>query len=201
MNHSPVLPTGILLAAGRSQRFGSNKLLHPIKNNTNDHKVMLLVSLEKLTHVLSKVLVVISPALSHYRNDIEKRGARVVVNEHPEQGMARSLVCGIRASDDAAGWLIALADMPAIKTQTIELLSTRLTSEKRIIAPQLSSGGGNSARGHPVVFSHHYKDELLALKGDRGAREIIRQNPQFLELVPVEDGGVLMDIDYRHQLD
>lgn len=51
-------------------------------------------------------------------------------------------------------------------------------------------------RGHPVGFSQVYINELLALNGDIGARNIIKNNQEQLELVLTDDEGVIRDIDY-----
>lgn len=184
MSESPV---GILLAAGKSQRFGSNKLLHPIINDTP----MLMMCAEKLASVLPGSVVVIHCDLSDYTEQLEQLGLRVVVNEHAGQGMGSSIACGVRASQDASGWLITLADMPYIKSKTLSHLADRLTQGADIVAPSL-----NQQRGHPVGFSQRFKEDLIALNEDVGARHIIKQYHQQLEALPTDDDGVLLDIDY-----
>ena len=187
-------PVGILLAAGKSARFGSNKLLHPIINNTP----MILVSAKKLVSVLPDSIVVINPALSTLTTQLEQMGLRVVINEQAEQGMGCSIACGVRASELAnesgnestSGWLIMLADMPYIKPETIKLLVDKLKGGAKLVAPTL-----DQQRGHPVGFSQCYKDELLVLNKDKGAREVLKNNQSELELVSVNDEGTLIDID------
>ena len=180
------MPVGILLAAGKSQRFNSNKLLHPVINNTP----VLLVAAQKLSSVLPGSVVVISPALQTFTTQLERLGLRVVVNEQAERGMGSSIACGVHASQDASGWLIYLADMPYIHTETLTLLTNKLTEGACIVAPQFKQ-----QRGHPVGFSHAYVNELLALKEDTGARNIIKNNQDKIELVLTEDEGVIQDID------
>ena len=190
------LPVGILLAAGKSQRFGSNKLLYPVMDNTP----MLLVSAQKLASVLPGSIVVISQELIPYTDQLEQlkrlkeMGLRVVVNEHADRGMGSSIACGVRASEDAPGWLIALADMPYIKTETISLLADKLANGAEIVAPVIGYRG-EQRRGHPVGFKQHYKDELLALDDDVGARHVIANHLSELELVPTVDAGVTADVD------
>jgi len=183
------LPVGILLAAGKSQRFGSNKLLHPLTDNTP----MLLVTAQKLAKVLPGSIAVISRELVQYTDQIEQLkqlGLRVVVNEHPDRGMGSSIACGVRASQDAPGWLITLADMPYIKSETIALLADKLGNGAQIVAPVI-----DKRRGHPVGFHQRYKNELLALDDDVGARHVIENHKSELELVPTLDTGVTIDID------
>ena len=83
-----------------------------------------------------------------------------------------------------------LADMPYLKTETIKLLANRLQHGAGIVAPLY-----NEQRGHPVGFSQCYKNELLVLNKDTGARQVIQNHQDQLELVPVDDAGVIMDVD------
>lgn len=180
-------PVGILLAAGKSKRFNSNKLLYPLVDNTP----MLLVTAKKLASVLPGSIVVINSFLKKFTTQLEQLGLRVVINEHAEQGMGSSIACGVSASKDANGWLITLADMPYVETDTLTLLANKLTEGTYIVAPQFKQ-----QRGHPVGFSCDYVDQLLNLKEDIGARSIIRNNQDQLELVSTNDVGVIRDIDY-----
>ena len=187
------LPVGILLAAGKSQRFGSNKLLYPVTDNTP----MLLVTAQKLANVLPESIAVISQELIPYTDQLEqlkRLGLRVVVNEDADRGMGSSIACGVRASQDAPGWLITLADMPYIKTETITLLAEKLANGVGIVAPVIEHRG-EQQRGHPVGFNQRYKDELLALDDDVGARHVIANHQSKLELVPTHDAGVTVDVD------
>jgi molybdenum cofactor cytidylyltransferase len=196
------LPVGILLAAGKSQRFGSNKLLYPVTDNAP----MLLVTAQKLVNVLPESIVVINQSLMPYTDQLEQLkqlGLRVVVNEHADCGMGSSIACGVLASQDAPGWLIALADMPYIKTETIALLADRLGNGASIVAPFLDHRGdhrGEQRRGHPVGFNQRYKAELLALEEDVGARHVIANHKSELELVPTHDAGVTVDVDQANDI-
>jgi len=179
-------PVGILLAAGKSTRFGSNKLLHPVIDNTP----MILVSAAKLVSVLPNSIVVINRTLDSLTTQLEQMGLRVVINEQAEQGMGSSIACGVGASDSASGWLIMLADMPYIKTDTIKVLLEKLKEGAGMVAPIL-----NKQRGHPVGFSQCYKNELLALNEDRGARQVLKNHQSELELISINDEGTLIDVD------
>jgi len=179
-------PVGILLAAGQSHRFGSNKLIHPVIGDAP----MFMVSAQKLASVLPDSIIVINQTLMSYTTQLEKLGIRVVINEQAKQGIGTSIACGIRASQDASGWLITLTDMPYIKTETITLLARQLNNGAEIVAPVFEQ-----QRGHPVGFNQRYKDELLALNDDIGARQIIANHQHQLKLVPTDDNGVITDID------
>ena len=179
-------PVGILLAAGLSQRFGSNKQLHLL----TDNKPMALVMAEKLASVLPNSVVVINRDLSALTKQFQQLGLQVIINEQAHDGIGSSLACGVRASQDASGWLITLADMPFIELETITLLANSLVKNGNIVRPVYEQ-----QPGHPVGFSQSYKDELMALRGDVGARRVIEKHRNELELIPTNDAGVVEDID------
>ncbi|TNF35919.1 MAG: nucleotidyltransferase family protein [Gammaproteobacteria bacterium] len=179
-------PVGILLAAGQSTRFGKNKLLYPVIENTP----MLLVCAAKLVAVLPDSLVVINSSMKPVASQLEQMGLHVILNEQAEQGMGSSIACGVRASSHAPAWLIMLADMPYIKTDTIRLLANQFENGASIIAPVF-----DQQRGHPVGFGQDYKQELLALHADTGARDVIKNHADRLVQIAVDDPGVIQDID------
>ncbi len=184
-------PVGILLAAGQSRRFGDNKLLHPLIDDTP----MLLVSAQNLVTALPGSFVVIHSSLLDYREPLQQLGLNVVVNTQAERGMGSSIACGVEAGIHAAGWLIALADMPFIRIDTLQRLADRLQQGAALVAPEY-----DGRRGHPVGFSQRYKNDLLELDGDVGARRILSGQRDVLELIPTDDAGVLRDIDIRDDL-
>ncbi len=184
-------PVGLLLAAGSSRRFGSNKLLYPVRNGTP----MLLLAAQQLVSVLPDSIIVINQQLLPYREPLQQLGLQVVVNEQAQQGMGSSIACGVRASEAATGWLITLADMPYLKTQTIQRLVARLSRGAAIVAPVIGQ-----QRGHPVGFCQDYKAALLALHDDIGARQIIADHQQQLELVVTDDPGIIRDVDHVSDL-
>jgi molybdenum cofactor cytidylyltransferase len=104
--------------------------------------------------------------------------------------MGHSLVCGVRALTHAAGWIVALADMPRVRPETIATLVARLRAGARIAVPVW-----DGRRGHPVGFSASCRDELLALRGDSGARALLERHAADVVRVPVDDPGVVQDVD------
>ena len=179
-------PVGILLASGHSRRFGSNKLLHPVDGDTG----MLFITAKKLCSVLPGCIVVISQELLPYQSQLEQLGASIVINEHAHKGMGSSIACGIQASSEACGWLIALADMPYVKTATLTQLAEALQAGADIVAPSY-----RQQRGNPVGFNPRYKQQLLSLNQDIGARDIIARHQDKLQLIPTTDASVTTDID------
>jgi molybdenum cofactor cytidylyltransferase len=181
------MPTvGILLAAGSGSRFGGGKLVHPLP----DGIPIGVASLRNLCHALGQTLVVVRNGDDALRELLEAEGIAVRICPDAQLGMARSLVCGIDASRDADGWVIALGDMPFVLPQTISAVAERIVQSGRIAIPAY-----RGQRGHPVEFGRRYLDELLRLEGDEGARSVIGRHPRDLDIVDCDDRGILRDID------
>ena len=119
----------ILLAAGSANRFGSDKLLHPLP-----HGVPIAVQAARhLKAVFEReVLVVVRPGANELSGLFRGEGCEVVVCEKADQGMGASLVCAVRAAGDAEGYLVALADMPFIRSSTIAAVRVSRRSRARM---------------------------------------------------------------------
>ncbi len=181
-------PVGILLAAGRSRRFGGDKLLHPLPDGTP----MVLASASALRAVLPRIVAVVradNPALTAL---LAAHRIETVVAAQADAGMGASLAAGVAATADASGWVIALGDMPFIQPHTV----ARVVNELQRGAP-LAAPSYQGRRGHPVGFSAKYRDPLLELSGDEGARALLQRNAGELVLIDCGDRGVLKDIDQR----
>ena len=178
--------TGILLAAGSGSRFGGGKLLHPLADGTP----IGIASLRNLREALPEVLAVVRSGDDRLRRLFEVEGVCVRICGDAHLGMARSFVSGIDASRDADGWVIALGDMPFVLPRTIKTIAERIANTGRIAIPAY-----RGERGHPVGFGRRYRDELLTLQGDEGARSVIGRHPHDLEIVDCDDRGILRDID------
>ena len=178
--------TGILLAAGQGKRFGTNKLLHPLV----DGLPMAVVAARPLKSVLARSLAVVADAQSELAGSLAQEGLQIIPNPRAAEGMGTSIACGVAASPDANGWVIALADMPCIPAAVIRAVVEGLERGADIIAPVCKG-----RRGHPVGFSARHAHALMQLQGDAGARGIIAANSASLELVETSDAGILVDID------
>jgi molybdenum cofactor cytidylyltransferase len=137
-------------------------------------------------------LAVIRPGARKLRAQLERAGCSVVESEKCEHGIGESLAAAVGASRDAAGWIVALGDMPFVRPATIEAVRAQLEIGALIAAPLNPVSG---ERGHPVGFASTLRDELLALRGDLGARSVIARHHDELVPVPVDDPGICVDID------
>lgn len=178
---------GLLLAAGRGLRFDSSgvrrKLLQPLP--TASGQTVLATAAGNLAAVLP-VCVVLRGDAADLITQIA--GHAWVQCETADDGMAASLVCGLQQTADAAGWVIALADMPYLQTTTIQALASALREGADIAVPTYQG-----RRGNPVGFSCKHLPQLLALRGDQGARSLLQAFP--VSEVPVHDPGIHQDID------
>ena len=179
-------PRGILLAAGASSRFGSNKLLHPLSDGTP----IAIASARNLLAALPGSLAVVRPGSEVLQALLREAGCEVIVCPRAEEGMGLSLAHAIAGSADAPGWVVALADMPFIRPDTITAVASRLEAGALIAAPAL-----RGERGHPVGLSADLREELLVLQGDEGARSLLKRHAAFIQLVDVDDAGIHRDVD------
>ncbi|MBV2122731.1 MAG: nucleotidyltransferase family protein [Candidatus Thiodiazotropha sp. (ex Ctena orbiculata)] len=184
-------PIGVLLAAGSSRRFGANKLLQPMAGG----EPMGVMAARHLLTAVSRGIAVVRPDDVEFSAALSELGYRVVENQQPESGMGESLAVAVTASLDAGGWLVALGDMPWINPQTIAEVAERLAQGASMVAPVYKG-----ERGHPVGFATRWGERLVELSGDRGARQLLIDYPSDLELLPVDDPGILLDVDFPEQL-
>lgn len=177
---------GVLLAAGYGRRFGADKLLHPLADATP----LAVAAGRALRASCPRAVAVVRPEQAVLAGLLESEGLQVVCCAAARGGMGHSLSAGVAASPDAAGWLVALADMPFIRRDTFGLLATALAAGAPLVAPRHAG-----LRGHPVGFAARWYGELLQLAGDEGARGLLRNQGHLLRLIETDDPGVLRDVD------
>lgn len=176
---------GILLAAGAGSRFGGGKLLHPLEGVAIGVRSARNMMAAGLT-----VMAVVRPGSEELRRLLEDAGCTVMVCSNAADGMGVSLAHAIAHAQDAAGWVVALADMPRIQPQTIRQIAEAVRQGAVIAAPDY-----HGKRGHPVGFGAALREGLLAVSGDEGARTLIMQHRAQLQLIACDDPGVVYDID------
>jgi len=182
---------GILLAAGYSKRFGSNKLLQALPAGTPEAGTPIgLAAARHLVDALPESIAVVRPRAQKLGQMLRDAGCTTVVCKNAGEGMGTSLAAGVRAAPDAGGWVIALADMPFLRPETIRVIARALSEGAAIAAPAY-----RGERGHPVGFARQFFEELSALHGDSGARTLLDRHPNWVTVYDVDDSGVLRDID------
>jgi molybdenum cofactor cytidylyltransferase len=191
---------GILLCGGAATRFGSDKLLavpQAVRGERAASEPLVVLAARNLIAGAGNALAVIRPGARALRVELERAGCVVVESENCARGIGESLAAAVAASHDAAGWIVALGDMPYVRPATVEAVRAQLEIGALIAAPLNAVTG---ARGHPVGFASTLRDELLALRGDSGARAVIARHHDELVPVPVDDPGIFVDIDTPEEL-
>jgi molybdenum cofactor cytidylyltransferase len=186
---------GLLLAAGRGSRFDNsgkeNKLLAKyLGSNVVGHSAL------NLAKVVERRIAVIRPSAIELRKQLERAGYKVVECPDAASGMGHSLAWGVAEAMKAFDMqmlIVALADMPSVKTETISQLITEAQHTGDIVAPVYQG-----RRGNPVVFQPAHFERLSRLSGDRGASQFMQS--EKITLVEVDDPGIHRDIDSPEDL-
>ena len=178
----------VVTAAGFGRRYGPGGKLHA----RLDGRPVIAWTLDTLAALpLAARIVVIAPDDTATRALADLAGVTVVVNPAPAAGLGRSIACGVQQLPDAtAGVLIMLGDMPLARATTaLALMAAFEALDTAAIVAPLHAG----QRGHPVLFGADHLPALAALTGDHGARDLLQR--VTVNLLPVDDAGVLLDID------
>jgi molybdenum cofactor cytidylyltransferase len=159
------LPTVIVLASGRGERF--------IASGGTTHKLKALLSGKSV--------------LQHTLDAVKASGLPWHLEDAGHPGMGDSIAAAVSATSGAAGWLILPGDLPLIQPQTLRDLASS-EPESEVLAPVYQG-----RRGHPVRFAARFGSALMALTGDHGASGIARA--AGIGELPVRDAGCVTDID------
>lgn len=178
----------IILAAGKSTRMGSQKLLLAYQETT----IIRSIVEKALKSNASETLVVTGSHKNEIRNDLEGLAIQLVENKRFEEGMLSSVQAGVSAiNPDNDGVLILLGDQPMVSTLLINrLIAAFQKTEKGLIIPIF-----NGRRGHPVLISSKYKSSINNLNPELGLRELFTNNSNDILEVEVNTDDILKDID------
>jgi len=168
--NDPALPTVIVLASGRGERFRAS-------GGAGSKLAALLVGKTVLSHTLAAV---------------QASGLPWHVEDAGHPGMGDSIAAAVRHTANAAGWLILPGDLPLVQAATLQQVATALRGRFHAAQPRY-----RGERGHPVGFSVECRDALMALEGGSGAAPVLqslRTAGQVAD-IEVDDVGVVTDID------
>jgi molybdenum cofactor cytidylyltransferase len=179
----------IVLAAGESRRFGSPKQLAVV-----DGRSLLEHAVETAAHAGLVPIVAVVPAWLPRPERLDAGWLRWVRNPFPERGMSHSLQLGLDAvPEDAEAVVILLGDQPRVPSETIAaVLAAR--GELPIVAAE---AGGVAAP--PVLVERAQFELVRGLTGDRGLRDVLRDQPHLVRAVPVARHAT--DVDAPADLD
>lgn len=192
-SHTPDLEA-IVLAAGRGERFGGDKLLADLAGAPLVAWALRTALAAPARRVLVAVgddarLVAALTAEATRLKALER--LELVPTPDAAEGMGASLrTVAAAVSGNVDGVFVFLGDMPAIQPETLARLAAALEGPDRIVFPV-----HNQRRGHPVLFGARWLSALRACRGDEGARKLIAEAGPGLIAVEADDPGVLLDVD------
>lgn len=178
---------GLVLAAGRSSRMGTDKALLDYRGRS---------FLNHLTYLALPRVDRVIAVLGHHAEEIAETlppspRVRSVVNRDYDRGMLSSLQRGL-AETAWADWVLwMLVDHPAVRGRTLDaLLAAAERTEAPLVIPRW-----NGERGHPIVFSQAVARELLELAPDCSPQDVVRSHYPLACFIDIEDRSVLVDVD------
>ncbi len=185
--------SAVVLAAGMSRRMGTPKQLLRM-----DGKTILERTLENVRKsAVDEIILVLGFAADTVEKEISAggmstQGIKVVRNDAYQQGMGTSLRTGLGALDaKTSAALIVLADQPFVRAATLDnLIECHQQSKPQIVIPMYKG-----FRGNPVLLDRSVLPELKDLNGDVGCRAIFGDHTENIRKLPVDDAGILLDID------
>ena len=180
----------ILLAAGQSKRMqGENKLLKKYKKKYLINHILKSLIKSKV----NKIIIVIG----HENRKIKKIALKskkitFVINSQYLKGISTSIKCGLKKiSKKNIGFLIVHADMPLVSTTILNALCSALKSKnKKIFVPVYKKKTGN-----PLAFKYSMVKSLKKIKGDKGAKKLIKSNKSKVQLIKIKSKSILIDFD------
>ena len=194
MSHTETTDTAIVvMAAGSSRRFGADK-----RQASFGDPNLLETTLEKAAPWKKSIRVILGPGDENLRASLSDQQTTTYIARNARQGMGHSLADAILQlttnEPNISRCLVMLADMPYLKTDTLKKLLDAL-KDNDLVVPTY-----RGKRGNPVGFGQCYFSALKELTGDKGGKIILQQNENSVLEIPVEDSGVLKDIDRPEQL-
>ena len=186
----------ILLAAGQSARLGKPKQLLNYKGKTLlAHSLQIAIETQ-----LQPIVTVLGANLDILKESIEPTNTTIVINQEWSEGMASSIRCGmeelVKIAPSIAGVIIMVCDQPYVTAKLLtDLVEKHEDSSKPIIASRY-----NNNIGTPALFDKTIFALLLSLKGDSGAKKIMKSNPDWVETVNFPFGEIDIDTSLDYEL-
>ena len=178
----------LVLAAGRSQRMGAQKLLLPVGGQPMIARIVDQV----LASPIDRVFVVIGADPDRIAAALADRPVTFVINPDQHGEMLSSVRCGLAAlPPECTAALVVLGDQPGLTADVVaQLLRAFQTADRGIVVPTF-----NGRRGHPLLVALRYRDEILTSYETVGLRGLLQAHPEDVHEVEVGTPRILEDLD------
>lgn len=182
----------IILAAGNSSRLGQPKQLLKFKEKS----LITHIITEAIATGLFPCVVVLGAHAELIKQEITDQDISIVENHSWETGMASGIAAGMKAlltiNDQITNIIISVCDQPFISREVFRSLKeAHHSTAKGIIASSYKE-----ASGTPVLFNKKYFEALSLLKGQEGAKKLLKLYEQDVTYVPFKNGEI--DIDTQN---
>lgn len=179
----------VVLAAGASSRFGSQKLLAGLHGQP-----VLQRTLDAVAEAgLDDVVAVLGTEAAEVERAIAWRAERRVTNERPQDGLSSSLRVGLDAASEdpaAEAVLVVLGDQPAIRADVIRAV---MDAAQGSATPFVRARYAEDGAPNPVLVRRSAWAMAASLSGDRGLGPLLAARPELVLEVPV--AGANPDVD------
>lgn len=145
---------------------------------------------ETALSVLDEVLIVCDVYEQILRQELGDLPISFVQAPAAIRGMGVSLKAGIQACSPQYGYVVLLADMPWLRPSSVAAVAQAVQDGAGIVRPVF-----NGQTGNPVGFGLAWRQPLLALSDEQGARALLQANKDQTLWVPLVDEGILRDVD------
>ena len=184
--------TAILLAAGQSKRLkNENKLTKLFKGKPLINHILFSLIKSKV----NKIIVVLGfEHLKIKTKLLKSKKIKFAINKNYKKGMSSSIKTGLKKlPKNSQGFLIVLGDMPNITKTTINKICSLITrSDKEIILPKFKNRTGN-----PIGFKQSMIKNIYKIKGDRGAKNIIKKNNKKIKFLNINSKSILVNLNTK----
>lgn len=183
--------SGILLAAGESTRMGDLKQLLLFK----EHPLVEYILLEFLNSNLNEVILVLGHEYQKILNSLAASSfkLKITLNRQFEKGLSSSIITGLNSiNSQSQAVMLALGDILVNENLINKLLENYKINfpQKEILVPYFKR-----KRGHPVIFSKKYFSLLKKIKGDQGAKIILKKHPRDILKINIDSANISNDLD------
>ena len=183
----------VVLAGGRSTRFGANKLVADLGGKPMVRRVVEAA----LGSAASPVLVVTGHQDAETRQALTGLDVVLVHNPDYAEGLSTSLKAGIAAvPPEAAGALVLLGDMPQIAPAHLDQLIAAFPDRAGVVIVPVHAG----KRGNPVLWPRAFFPAMLALEGDAGAKRLLTAHADCVREVDLGTDAIFLDVDTAEAL-